>query len=76
MFIPKPHSNGMKAAQNLDFVSKFLLIVFGTLTRQKSNYPLSAEYMALDALGNSCYQVAPFHPVELKILMLLITSKY
>ena len=54
----------MKAAQNLDFVSKFLPIIFDILIVQRSNYPLSAEHTASDALGNSCYQAILSHPAD------------
>lgn len=42
-----PRLNGMKAAQNLDFLSKYLPIVFDTSTKQRSNYPPCVQHMAL-----------------------------
>lgn len=54
----------MKAEQNVDFLIKFLQVSFGTLTVQRSNYPLSLEHMALGAQGNSCFLTALSHPTE------------
>lgn len=59
-----PHLDEKRAAQNLDSVSKFLPMVFDTLTRQRSNYLPSVQHMALDVLDNSGSPEALSHPTE------------
>jgi hypothetical protein len=54
----------MKAAQNSDFLPKFLPTAFDTLTMRRRNYPPSVQHMALDAWGNSYYQAVLSHPAE------------